>query len=401
MERGVTLHRAIEVACAEPMIRRTEIVTLDEARGRILSDPLSSKVDDPHFDNSAMDGFAVKSSDCSSTETRLEIIGTSQAGGDQPPSVGKGQACRIMTGSPVPSGADAIVMIEDTVIEGNHVVITGPARVEYIRHRAENLAQGQEALPKGTQLGAAELALAATMGHGEIEVVTKPKIAILSTGDELVPAGSEINSGQIYESNSHAISALVERMGCEAIRLESVPDSLEELQNTFDSLTEYDAIITSGGVSMGDWDLVRKLMEDEGNIHFWRMKVRPGGPPLFGTWKGTPLIGLPGNPVSSQVVFHILVAPWIQHSLQTHPELGPSLSDKVRVRLKNPLRGAPEKLCLRRIKISIEGNDLVAESHTHQGSGNLHSMVAHNGLTLLPPDTAGKVGDVIDALWLR
>ena len=401
MERGVTLHRAIEVACAEPMTRRTEIVTLDEARGRILSDPLSSKVDDPHFDNSAMDGFAVKSSDCSSTETRLEIIGTSQAGGDQPPSVGKGQACRIMTGAPVPSGADAIVMIEDTVIEGNHVVITGPARVEYIRHRAENLAQGQEALPKGTQLGAAELALAATMGHGEIEVVAKPKIAILSTGDELVPAGSEINSGQIYESNSHAISALVERMGCEAIRLESVPDSLEELQNTFDSLTEYDAIITSGGVSMGDWDLVRKLMEDEGNIHFWRMKVRPGGPPLFGTWKGTPLIGLPGNPVSSQVVFHILVAPWIQHSLQTHPELGPSLSDKVRVRLKNPLRGAPEKLCLRRIKISIEGNDLVAESHTHQGSGNLHSMVAHNGLTLLPPDTDGKVGDVIDALWLR
>ncbi len=401
MERGVTLHRAIEVACAEPMTRRTEIVTLDEARGRILSDPLSSKVDDPHFDNSAMDGFAVKSSDCSSTETRLEIIGTSQAGGNQPPSVSKGQACRIMTGAPVPSGADAIVMIEDTVIEGNHVVITGPARVEYIRHRAENLAQGQEALPKGTQLGAAELALAATMGHGEIEVVAKPKIAILSTGDELVPAGSEINSGQIYESNSHAISALVERMGCEAIRLESVPDSLEELQNTFDSLTEYDAIITSGGVSMGDWDLVRKLMEDEGNIHFWRMKVRPGGPPLFGTWKGTPLIGLPGNPVSSQVVFHILVAPWIQHSLQTHPELGPSLSDKVRVRLKNPLRGAPEKLCLRRIKISIEGNDLVAESHTHQGSGNLHSMVAHNGLTLFPPDTAGKVGDVIDALWLR
>jgi len=401
MERGVTLHRAIEVACAEPMIRRTEIVTLDEARDRILSNSLFSKVDDPHFDNSAMDGFAVKSSDCSSTETRLEIIGTSQAGRDQPPSIGKGQACRIMTGAPVPSGADAIVMIEDTVIKGKHVVITGPARVEYIRYRAENLAQGQEALPKGIQLGPSELALAATMGYGEIEVVAKPKIAILSTGDELVPAGSEINSGQIYESNSHAIASLVERMGCEAIRLESVLDSLEEFRNTFDSLTMYDAIITSGGVSMGDWDLVRKLMENEGNIHFWRMKIRPGGPPLFGTWKGTPLFGLPGNPVSSQVVFHTLVAPWIQYSLQTHPELGPTLSDKVRVRLKNSLRGAPAKLCLRRIKITTEGNNLVAESHTHQGSGNLHSMVAHNGLTLLPPDTDGKAGDIIDALWLR
>lgn len=401
MEREVTLYRAIELACAEPMIRRTEMATLDEARGRILSATLSSKVDDPRFDNSAMDGFAVKSSDCSGPSTRLEIIGTSQAGEESLPTVGKGQACRIMTGAPVPPGADAIVMIEDTQTEGEHVIITGPARVEYIRHRAENLAQGQEALPKGTQLGAAELALAATMGYGETEVVVKPKVAILSTGDELIPAGVEINSGQIYESNSHAIASLVERMGCEAIRLESVPDSLEKLRNTFDSLTEYDAIITSGGVSMGDWDLVRKLMEDEGNIHFWRMKVRPGGPPLFGTWKGTPLIGLPGNPVSSQVVFHVLVAPWIQHSLQTHPELGPSLSDKVRVRLKNPLRGAPSKICLRRIKISTEGNDLVAESHTHQGSGNLHSMVAHNGLTLLPPDTDGKVGDVIDALWLR
>ena len=401
MEREVTLYRAIELACAEPMIRRTEMATLDEARGRILSATLSSKVDDPRFDNSAMDGFAVKSSDCSGPSTRLEIIGTSQAGEESLPTVGKGQACRIMTGAPVPPGADAIVMIEDTQTEGEHVIITGPARVEYIRHRAENLTQGQEALPKGTQLGAAELALVATMGYGETEVVVKPKVAILSTGDELIPAGVEINSGQIYESNSHAIASLVERMGCEAIRLESVPDSLEELRNTFDSLTEYDAIITSGGVSMGDWDLVRKLMEDEGNIHFWRMKVRPGGPPLFGTWKGTPLIGLPGNPVSSQVVFHVLVAPWIQHSLQTHPELGPSLSDKVRVRLKNPLRGAPSKICLRRIKISTEGNDLVAESHTHQGSGNLHSMVAHNGLTLLPPDTDGKVGDVIDALWLR
>ena len=125
MEREVTLYRAIELACAEPMIRRTEMATLDEARGRILSAPLSSKVDDPRFDNSAMDGFAVKESDCSSTETRLKIIGTSQAGEESLPTVGKGQACRIMTGAPVPPGADAIVMIEDTQTEGEHVIITG------------------------------------------------------------------------------------------------------------------------------------------------------------------------------------------------------------------------------------------------------------------------------------
>ena len=148
MEREVTLYRAIELACAEPMIRRTEMATLDEARGRILSAPLSSKVDDPRFDNSAMDGFAVKSSDCSGPSTRLEIIGTSQAGEESLPTVGKGQACRIMTGAPVPPGADAIVMIEDTQTEGEHVIITGPARVEYIRHRAENLAQAKKHFPK-------------------------------------------------------------------------------------------------------------------------------------------------------------------------------------------------------------------------------------------------------------
>jgi len=229
----------------------------------------------------------------------------------------------------------------------------------------------------------------------------KPRIAIISTGDELVRAGDELAEGQIYESNSHALASLVEEMGCEANRLDSAPDSLDELRKILDSLTGHDAIITSGGVSMGDWDLVRRLMEEEGELVFWRMKVRPGGPPLFGTWKGTPLFGLPGNPVSSQVIFHILLAPWIQHSLGAHPELGPRLSRQVRVRLKNSVKGAEDKLCLRRIRITSEGDELVGSVHTHQGSGNLHSLVAHDGLTLLPPGTEVEAGDFVDALWLR
>ena len=151
---------------------------------------------------------------------------------------------------------------------------------------------------------------------------------------------------------------------------------------------------------MGEWDLVRKIMEEEGNISFWRMKLRPGGPPLFGTWKGTPLFGLPGNPVSSLVVFHVLVAPWISQSLGYHSEMGPRLSQRVSVKLEEDVSGAPGKLCLRRIRIRSEEGQLLATTHTHQGSGNMHSMVAHNGLTLLPPDTNGKAGEVIDALWL-
>ena len=143
---------------------------------------------------------------------------------------------------------------------------------------------------------------------------------------------------------------------------------------------------------MGEFDYVRKLMEQEGQIHFWKVAMRPGGPPLFGTWNGTPLFGLPGNPVSSHLVFMMVVAPWLT------PEI--PLAKKVKVRMKDPVKGAPGKVCLRRILISTEGEQLAASTHTHQGSGNIHSMVAHNGVTYLPPDKGANAGDIIDALWL-
>ena len=401
METRVTLERAIQIACATPMARTVERATLDDARHRVLATPLASLVDDPRFDNSAMDGFAVRASDCDRSGVRLKIVGTSQTGGETPHPIARAEACRIMTGAPMPEGADAIVMVEDTEADDEHVIIHGPARPAYIRRRAENLSKGQEALPEGTLLSSASLALAGTMGHGQLELIRRPRIAVLSTGDELVEPGTELQPGQIYESNSHALSSLVEAMGCEATRFDSSNDSMDELRQTLDSLSSYDAILTSGGVSMGDWDLVRRIMEEEGEVAFWRINLRPGGPPLFGTWKGTPLFGLPGNPVSSLVVFHVLVAPWISKSLGYHEEMGPRISDRVSVRLEDDVAGAPGKLCLRRIRIRSHNGELLATTHTHQGSGNMHSMVAHNGLTLLPPDTDGKAGKTIDALWLR
>ena len=401
METRVTLERAIQIACATPMARVMERATLDDARHRVLATPLASLVDDPRFDNSAMDGFAVRASDCDRSGVRLKIVGTSQTGGETPPPIARAEACRIMTGAPMPEGADAIVMVEDTEADDEHVIIHGPARPAYIRRRAENLSKGQEALPEGALLSSASLALAGTMGYGQLELIRRPRIAVLSTGDELVEPGTELQPGQIYESNSHALSSLVEAMGCEATRIDSSNDSMDELRQTLDSLSSYDAILTSGGVSMGDWDLVRRIMEEEGEVAFWRINLRPGGPPLFGTWKGTPLFGLPGNPVSSLVVFHVLVAPWISKSLGYHEEMGPRISDRVSVRLEDDVAGAPGKLCLRRIRIRSHNGELLATTHTHQGSGNMHSMVAHNGLTLLPPDTDGKAGETIDALWLR
>ncbi len=380
------------------------MVQLDDAAGRVLATILASKVDDPRFDNSAMDGWAVRAADCKAEGTSLSIVGTSKAGGEAPPQIGPGEACRIMTGAPVPEGADAIVMVEDSDEVEDSVRILGPARPGYIRKRAENLRVGQEALEKGTHLGPAEISLAATMGHGEIEVVVRPKVAVISTGDELVPPGAELSDGQIHESNSFGIAVLLEKMGGQAIRYDVVHDTIDGLRETLDSAArECDAILTSGGVSMGKWDLVRRLMEEEGNLSFWRVKIRPGGPPLFGTWKGTPLFGLPGNPVSSQVVFISLVAPWLSHCMEAHPKNGPTLGDCVRVKLVEGIKGAPGKLCMRRIRIEAAGMDglMIATVHTHQGSGNIHSMVAHNGLTLLPPDTDAEAGEIIDALWCR
>ena len=203
--------------------------------------------------------------------------------------------------------------------------------------------------------------------------------------------GEELEAGSIYESNSYGLCALLEKIGCTPILKDVVVDSMDALRTTLDSL-ECDIILTSGGVSMGEFDYVRKLMGEEGDIHFWKVAMRPGGPPLFGTWKGTPLFGLPGNPVSSHLVFTMIVAPWLA------PET--PLGNKVQVRLKDAVKGAPGKVCLRRIRITSEDDQLVATTHTHQGSGNIHSMVAHNGVTLLPPDTSANPNDIIEALWL-
>jgi molybdopterin molybdotransferase len=405
MEKGVTIERALELSLPHTFTPDTEIIPLTEAHGRILAVPLASKVDDPGFDNSAMDGWAVRAVDVSvdGGPTSLRIVGTSQAGSGTPlPTVGSGEACRIMTGAPIPEGADAIVMVEDSEADVEYVSITGIARPHYIRRRGENFTTGEDILPSGTLLTPARLALAGAMGHGEVVVLLPPTIAIIGTGDELVMPGQPLSEGQLYESNTTALAGLVRALGCKPIIYPLITDSISQLRDTLDlASSSCDAIITSGGVSMGEWDLVRKIMEEEGEVIFWRMRIRPGGPPLFGTWAGTPLFGLPGNPVSSQVVFLTLVAPWLSSVCSHDSNFGPKLYDKVRVRLLSSVRCAKGKVALQRILITTEGDELVASTPSHQGSGNLLSMVAGNGLTLLPPDVDGEAGEVIDAFWFR
>jgi len=401
MEKGVSLERALEIATQLSIQRKPESLPLDQAAGRILFDDLRSHVDDPRFDNSAMDGWAVREEDCQEPGTVLRIVGTSQAGSKEIPSVGKGQACSIMTGAPIPEGADSIVMVEDTTTNDDSVTINGPARPGFIRRRGENLTEGERPLKSGNLLTPSAISLAATMGHDQVSVVRQPSIAVIGVGDELTPPGKPLPENSIYESNTFGISSLVKKIGGNPQRYELIRDSIDDLRDALDEAAEScDAIITSGGVSMGKWDIVRQIMEEEGDVRFWRIMMRPGGPPLFGSWKGTPLFGLPGNPVSSHVVFTVLVAPWISNSMGSDESHGFRMANRVRVKMQEPLKGAPGKLCMRRITIKQEGDSLVASTSTHQGSGNIHSMVAHNGLSLLAPDTYCEKGDTIDALWL-
>ena len=401
MEVGVSLQRAIELTSRLTLVREDETIPLITASGRTLFEDLRSMVDDPRFDNSAMDGWAVREADCKEVGAILRIVGTSQAGSEEIPTVDAGEACRIMTGAPLPQGADAIVMVEDSTVVEDKVTIDGPARPGFIRWKGENLTHNTVALRAGTVLTPASVSLAATMGHANIRVVRKPNIAVIGVGDELTPPGEHLSESSIYESNTFGLSSLVEKMGGTPMRFDLIKDSMDLLRETLDeAAASCDAILISGGVSMGEWDMVRRIMEEEGDIRFWKVMIRPGGPPLFGSWRGKPIFGLPGNPVSSHIVFTVLVAPWMSSSMGSEEGTRPRLANRVRVEMEESLKGAPGKLCMRRISIRQEGDKLLGSTRTHQGSGNIHSMVAHNGLSLLPPDSDCQEGDTIDALWL-
>jgi molybdopterin molybdotransferase len=396
----VTLDEAVHIVKQYPLALDNENLALDDAHGRILARDLASKVNDPAFDNSAMDGFAMRFEDTTSPPTTLKITGLSQAGMDiKSSNVESGCAYRIMTGAPMPNGADSILQIElcDVDEQQQTVTLQEQSKKHFIRKKAENLQRGQVALTKGSLLTPSKIGLCATMGYGEVPVVSKAKVAIISTGDELIPPGQELQPGQLYESNSFGLAGLVKWLGHHPKRFNAVSDTIDELRDALDKAAQScDVILTSGGVSMGDWDLVRKIMQEEGDLKFWRVKLRPGSPPLFGMWKGTPIFGLPGNPVSSHVVFRMIVAPWLRHSTSA---TGP-IETKVRVKLADKVKSTEDCMTLRRIQIHSTEKGLIGTQPRHQGSGNLESLASADALTLLQPGQIGEVGEWIDALIL-
>ena len=393
----VSLNEAISL-CQETQIKlNSEIIPISESINRIVSTEIRAMVNDPGFDNSAMDGFAVIHSDTTPPPSKLSIIGSLMAGSSDNHKLSSGQAIRIMTGAPIPQGADSIIPIEACTVNGDEVILNQPSKPHFIRKLGENFAKGQIIFSPGEVMSPEKIALCAAAGVAKISVFKKLKIAVISTGDELKSLDQKLEHGQIYESNSYGLAALVSIYGHDATRFPNVVDDLDTLRNTLNKAAEnHDCIITSGGVSMGDKDFVRILMEQEGEIKFWRVKMRPGSPPIFGSWNKVPIFGLPGNPVSSHVVFRAIVGKWLT-SLTNSADIN---NRQINAILAEDIKTQEGFTTFRRVELFVEDDITFARLKGHQGSGNIAGIAMSDGLTIIEPDEMGNKGDVCKIILL-
>ena len=293
-----------------------ERVALEEASGRVLAEDLAACLTQPPFDASAMDGYAVRAADVASLPATLKLIGAALAGTGFAGRVGRGEAVRIFTGAPVPRGADTIVIQENARETAGVVMVEEAAPGRHIRPRGQDFKQGDVLLAAGTRLGPRELMLAASMNQAELPVRRKPKVAMLATGDEVVPPGSELTSDQIVSSIPYGLAALIERHGGEAMSLGIAKDDLESLVTLARSGRAADILVTIGGASVGDRDLVASALKAEGlELGFWKIAMRPGKPLLYGRLGTQRVLGLPGNPVSAFVASLVFLVPMLERML--------------------------------------------------------------------------------------
>jgi molybdopterin molybdotransferase len=377
-----------------------EKVGVGDAAGRVLAEDLVADRQLPAFPASAVDGYAIRAGDGGG---RLRVVGESSAGrpfqGELPP----GSATRILTGGIVPSGADSVVMVEDTEQLGEWVVVPegfGPGR--NFHEPGADIRAGERVLAAGEQLGAAEVGLAAALGRASLRVFKRPRVALMSTGDELVEVGSgrDLGPGQIHDSNRWALNAALEEAGTQVTSLGIAPDEPEELRKlVLGALEEAQVLVTSGGVSVGTHDLVKPLLESLGEVHIGRVKLRPGKPFTFATLpEGRLAFGLPGFPVSSLVTFEVFVRPALRRmqgfSVLQRPRLP--------VRLGYSAHAAGDRTEYQRVSLRREGAELVAETTGSQSSSRLMSLVGAHALVVIPPGGEGiPAGTTVEALVLR
>jgi molybdopterin molybdotransferase len=379
-------------ACAALPARSLPLV---DALGCVTAGTVVAGHDVPSFANSAMDGFAVRAEDTPGT---LEVVGTAAAGSAPDVAVGPGQAVRIMTGAVVPAGADAVVMVERTSPAGAGVQIEMAAQVgDHIRHPGEDFRAGQVLFEPGTALGPGHLGVLASVGATEADVIPPARVGVLSTGDEL--ATGDLRPGQIRDSNRPMLLALVAQAGWTPVDLGTAPDDEAAITAAIErGVADCDAILTSGGVSVGDFDYVKVVLDRLGDMHWWQVAVRPAKPLAFGTVRSIPVFGLPGNPVSALVSFELFARPALRqmtgHRELFRPEL-PAVADE-------PLRRQPDgKLHLVRVIATTDHEGrLHVRSSGGQGSHLLRAMALANALALLPDGDGVDAGEIVKVVLL-
>ena len=379
-------------------------VPLPEATGMVLAQDIIAREDIPPFANSAMDGFALRSSDSQPTggkPARLRITGTIAAGESTEQSVTEGTTMRIMTGAPVPPGADSVIQVELTqpAADGAEFVeILQPGAVgNNIRPSGEDMQRGQVVIKQGTEIRAWEIGILATLGYAYVPVIRRPRVAILGTGDELIEIDQELQPGKIRNSNSYLLEAAVRNAGGEPYRLGVAADTEESLREKLSEARSYDLILTSGGVSVGDFDLVKQMLTEQGEINFWRINMRPGKPVAFGHIGTTPLLGLPGNPVSTAVTFELFGRP-VLRKMQGQTRL---LKPQIDVIVIDGVQDLAQRRHYVRAHVQWEGQRFLAQTTGNQGSHILTSLLNANALLIVPEGGATVApGATVKAMML-
>lgn len=367
--------------------------TLLQAAGTVLAKDVVAVGDIPPFANSAMDGFAVRAAEVGRGST-LEVAGEIAAGSADLPAPKGGQAIRIMTGAPMPADATAVIPVElVTEADGQVVLDSDPAVGDNVRDAGESVRAGETVLRAGCLLGAAEIGMLAALGVAEVSAHPRVEVATLATGDELVEPGRSLQPGQIHESNSYGLAVQVSEAGAVPHRQPIAPDRAGALRQAFnDALENADILVTSGGVSAGLYDLSKKVLAEMGDVRFAKVGIQPGMPQAFGTIAGTPVFGLPGNPVSSAVSFEVLVRPAIR-LMQGRTDLN---RPRVTARLAEDVRSPEHKVSFLRVTLKHSGQEWLASTTGAQGSGILRSMVLADGLAEVPVDrTCLEAGETV------
>jgi molybdopterin molybdotransferase len=399
--------KLIEYSEAERLVLRStprlpvEEVPLGEALGLALARDLEATTDSPPFDNSAVDGFAIRSADAEVGRV-FPVVDEAPAGRPAEKTVGEGEAIKIFTGGVIPDGADAVVMVENTSGWGESFELKKvPSPGNNVRRAGEDTRRGEVILRGGTEVGSPEIALAATQGYGALPVYRRPRVVVLSTGTELVEPGTRgLSPGEIFDSNSYAIVAAAREAGAEARRLYAASDEAEALRSAIEEALETaDVVVTSGGVSVGEKDLVKSTMLDLGVEQvFWGVKFKPGKPLFYGTRGETCLFGLPGNPVSAMVCFDLFVRPALMAMMGREDRRRP----RIDVYFEEDVVNKFGRLHAMRVSLTRTEKGWLARSVGAQGSGLVSSLTKADALALIGPAADGiPAGEPVQAIVLR